>query len=213
LGFISHGSAVPAGYRNVVGKILLQFSKLHIAMAESHPASFTSLPNSLPLLHAYWDFVVKFAAVFDRSEGATQPMKTGNQPKYEDESALLEKLALMALTLLRACVSIAFRPHQTFKYRTEEEIAARDRAVKLLKTEWLTNDFVTQMTNVLITQLFLFRKSDLDAWELEPEEWEQREQGEGNAYEFEVRPCAEKLFLDLLTNYKQLLIPPALRIL
>lgn len=210
LDYISQGSTVPTGYRHVIGKHLLQFSKLHIAMSDSHPASFVSLPNSLPLLHAYWDLVAKFAAVFDKSDGARQTTGAGNEAKYENESALQEKLALMALILLRNCLRIAHRPHQTFKYRTDQEKQEREQAVKLLKTEWLTNDFVTQMTNVLITQLFSFRNSDLEAWEEDPEEWEQREQGEGNAYEFEVRPCAEKLFLDLLTSYKELLIPPLL---
>ena len=210
LGYISQSSQVPTGYRHVIGKHLLQFSKLHIAMSDAHPASFVSLPNSLPLLHAYWDLVAKFAAVFDKSDGARQAAGAGNEAKYENENALHEKLALMALTLLRNCLRIAHRPYQTFRYRTDGEKQEREQAVKLLKTEWLTNDFVTQMTNVLITQLFLFRKSDLEAWEEDPEEWEQREQGEGNAYEFEVRPCAEKLFLDLLTSYKELLIPPLL---
>ncbi|CAI4218910.1 unnamed protein product [Parascedosporium putredinis] len=108
------------------------------------------------------------------------------------------------------CVKIAHRPFQSFRYRSDDEKKDRETAVELLKTQWLTNDFVTQITNTLITRLFLFRKSDLDAWEQDPEEWEQREQGEGNAYEFEVRPCAEKLFLDFLTSYKDLLIPPLL---
>ncbi|SPO02194.1 related to nuclear transport factor [Cephalotrichum gorgonifer] len=210
LGYISQGSAVPGGYRNVIGKHLVQFSKLHIALSDSHPASFVSLPNSLPLLHAYWDLVAKFAAVFDKSDGARKLAGAGNESKYEDENALHEKLALMALTLLRNCVRIAHRPFQSFRYRTDDEKREREEAVQRLKTEWLTDEFVTQMTNVLITQLFLFRKSDLEAWVEEPEEWEHREQGEGNAYEFEVRPCAEKLFLDLLTSYKSMLIPPLL---
>lgn len=210
LSYISQGSVFPAGYRHVIGKHLLQFSKLHIKMSEVHPASFVSLPNSLPLLHAYWDLVTKFAATFDKSEGARQAAGAGNEAKYDNEDALHEKLALMALTLLRNCVAIVHRPYHTFRYQSDKEKQDRQDAINLLKTRWLTDDFITQTTNVLITQLFLFRKADLEAWEEDPEEWEQREQGEGNAYEFEVRPCAEKLFLDLLTNYKQLLIPPLL---
>jgi len=201
---------IPATYRNLIGKHLLQFSKLHVKMAETHPASFTALPNSLPLIHAYWNLVTKFAEVFDKSAGISQTTTQGGQTKYEEEGPLLERLTLMALTLLRTCARIAHRPFQSFKYRTDEEKKDREKAVQLIKTQWLTNEFVTQITNVLITRLFLFRKSDLDAWEQDPEEWEQREQGEGNAYEFEVRPCAEKLFLDFLTSYKDLLIPPLL---
>lgn len=207
--FIGQAS-IPANYRNLVGKHLLQFAKLHVTMADSHPASFTALPNSLPLIHAYWDLVVKFAEVFDSSAGIPQSTTKGGQAKYEEEGPLLERLTLMALTLLRICVKIAHRPFQSFRYRSDDEKKDRETAVELLKTQWLTNDFVTQITNTLITRLFLFRKSDLDAWEQDPEEWEQREQGEGNAYEFEVRPCAEKLFLDFLTSYKDLLIPPLL---
>lgn len=204
LAFINDNNAP----NEMIGKHLLQFTKLHIDMAEQHTASFAFLLNSLPLVHAYWDLITKFADVFDKSGGIRQSQ---TDTKAKAEGPLLERLALKGLLLLRACVRAAFQPLQTFKYRTPEVKEEQDRARDIIKTELLKDELVVQIVNALISHLFVFRKSDLEAWDDDPEEWEQQEQSEGNAYEWEVRPCAEKLFLDLLTNYKQLIIPPLLQ--
>ena len=210
LNYVKQDSSVPWPYQDIIGKHLLQFSKLHIDMSDAHPTSFVVLPNSLPLVRAYWDLVANFAEVFDKSGGIRQAAGEPSQAKSKFEGPLLERLALKGLVLLRTCVRIAHRPILSFKYRSEEAKKERDQAVHIIKTEWLTPDFITQVTNVLITQLFMFRQSDLDAWDEDPEEWEQQEQTEGSAFEWEVRPCAEKLFIDFLTSYKDLLIPPLL---
>ncbi|GAO15702.1 uncharacterized protein UV8b_01562 [Ustilaginoidea virens] len=210
LGFVGQDAAVPSTYKDVVGKHLLQFTKLHINMADRHAASFSLLPNSLPLVHAYWDLVSKFADVFDTSGGIRHGSGDGDASKAKTEGPLQERLALKGLIILRTCVRIAFYPQQTFKYRSPETKLEQERARATIKTELLKDDLVISMVNCIITHLFLFRRSDLEAWEEDPEEWEQQEQSEGSAYEWEVRPCAEKLFLDLLTNFKQLIIPPLL---
>lgn len=44
----------------------------------------------------------------------------------------------------------------------------------------------------------------------DPDEWEIREDGGGDTWEFEVRQCAEKLFMDIVINFKQLLVQPLL---
>lgn len=207
LGFINDESHTPS---EMVGKHLLQFTKLHIDMSEQHGSSFTFLPNSLPLVRAYWDLIAKFAEVFDKSGGIRQSSGDQGSAKAKAEGPLLERLALKGLLLLRACVRMAFQPAQSFKYRSPETKAEQERARNTIKTELLKDDLVVQIVNSIITHLFVFRKADLEAWEEDPEEWEQQEQSEGNAFEWEVRPCAEKLFLDLLTNYKQLLLPPLL---
>ena len=210
LAFVSHDSTVPAPYQDMVGKHLLQFTKLHIDIADQHPASFPSLPNSLSLVHAYWDLVAKFAEVFDQSGGIRQGSGEVGTAKSKVEGPLLERLALKGLLLLRSCVRIAYQRIPTFKYRTTETKAEQEQAREIVKSELFKPDFVVAIVNSIITHLFVFRKADLEAWEEDPEEWEQQEQSEGNAYEWEVRPCAEKLFLDLLTNYKDLLVPPLL---
>lgn len=211
LTFVDDSSSIPQNYRDTVGKHLLQFTKLHVEMSDKHQASFIFLPNSLPLVHAYWDLISKFAEVFDNSGGIRQGSASQDSAKAKAEGPLLERLALKGLLLLRACVKIAFQPLKTFKYLTPEVKAEQERAKSTVKTELFKDELVVSIVNVLISQLFVFRKADLEAWEEDPEEWEQQEQNEGMAYEWEVRPCAEKLFLDLLTNFKKLLVPPLLQ--
>lgn len=211
LGYVSHDSSVPAPYQDVIGKHLLQFTKLHLEMSETHPASFPILPNSMPLVLAYWDLVAKFAEVFDKSGGLRQTTTAGGAgAKSKVEGPLLERLALKGLLLVKSCVAIVWRPVQTFRYLSKDFMQQKDRAVEVIGSELLKDDLVMQIVNVIITKLLIFRKADLEAWETDPEDFEATEQYLGDAWQFSVRPCAERVFLDLLLHYKDLLTPPLL---
>lgn len=211
LGYVSHDSAVPAPYQDVIGKHLLQFTKLHLEMSESHPASFPILPNSMPLVLAYWELVSKFAEVFDKSGGLRQTTATDAEgSKSKVEGPLLEKLALKGLLLFKSCVAIVWRPVNTFRYLSKDFLKQKDQAVEVVRTDLLKDELVLQIVNVIITKLLIFRQADLEAWEADPEDFEATEQYLGDAWQFSVRPCAERVFLDLLVHYKHLLTPPLL---
>ena len=45
---------------------------------------------------------------------------------------------------------------------------------------------------------------------VQPDEWEKTQEGGGSDWEFSVRSCSEKLFLDLMINYKDMLMQPLL---
>ncbi|KAK7745558.1 hypothetical protein SLS53_003058 [Cytospora paraplurivora] len=211
LGYVSNDSAVPAPYQDVVGRHLLQFTKLHLEMSEGHPASFPLLPNSIALVLAYWDLVAKFAEIYDKSGGLRQTATSdGPASKSKVEGPLLEKLALKGLMLVKSCVAIVWRPVQTFKFLSKEFLEQKDRAVQIIQSELLTDDLVMQIVNVIISKLLIFRQADLVAWETDPEEFESTEQYLGDGWQFAVRPCAERVFLDLLVHYKELLTPPLL---
>ncbi|KAI1392788.1 ARM repeat-containing protein [Hypoxylon trugodes] len=210
LGFIESDDSKIQCYHDLLGKHLLQFTKLHIEMADQHPASFASLPNSVDLVRAYWDLTANFAVVFNKSDGIRQESCGSGQSKAKVEGPLIERLALKGLLLVRACLRLAHRPQQSIRYRSKEEVQEQEQAIKLFKVNLLKDELIIQIANAIITHLFVFRKADLDAWEEDPQEWEQQEEGQGNAFEWEVRPCAEKLFLDLLIYYKQLLLQPLL---
>ncbi|KAK4441959.1 armadillo-type protein [Podospora aff. communis PSN243] len=201
---VGHESWIPVPFQDLVGKHLIQFTKLHIDMCTNHPASFTALPNSIPLTRAYWNLVKEFSEVFEKSGGIQQVSEKtpGGNPKHE--GPLSEKLALKGLLLLRGCVQIAYQPAQTFKYRSPEAKNAEKEAINTIKEQLFTNDLLQNIVQVIISKLFIFRKSDLEAWEEDPETWESNERNEGGAYEWAVRPCAERLLIDLLTHYKDL---------
>ncbi|KAI1633197.1 putative importin 11 [Biscogniauxia mediterranea] len=210
LSFVGNDSQAPPPYVEKVGKHLLQFTKLHIGMADEHPGSFASLPNSLDLARAYWDLVANFAELYDKSGGIRQGSASSGDSKSKVEGPLVERLALKGLLLTRACVRMVHYPRQTIRYRSKQDIQEGHQAIEHVKVNLFTDQLVIQMANTIITHLFVFRKADFDAWEEDPQEWEQQEENQGNAFEWEVRPCAEKLFLDLLTQHKHLLMQPLL---
>lgn len=203
---------------DMVEKHLLKLSKLHLEMAQTHPAAFVLLPNSVDLVRAYWGLLRQFGSSYGAPEGAlatADGMYTRAAQTDEDGSEgpqFLEKMSLRGLLLIRACVKMVFNPAQTFKYRHAQEKEEKARATKAMQDELLTQSFVQELMEVIVTKFFVFREIDLREWEEEPQEWERKEEAESEGFEFSVRLCAEKLFLDLTLNFKELIIPPLLQV-
>ena len=197
--------------KGLVEKHLMQLSKFHIQMGNIHPAAFALLPSSLYLVRAYWDLVSKFGEFYgsERQDFSVKALKSDDGSKTE--RPILEKLCLKGLTLLRGCMKMVFSPIQSFKYRSAEVKEEQQRGVDLIKSQLLTEELVSGIANTIVTKFFVFRQVDLEAWEEDEDEWEIREEGGGgDTWEFEVRPCAEKLFMDLVINFKHLLVEPLL---
>lgn len=202
LSFVHGQNAIPEQIHKAIEKHLLQLSKLHVEMARIHPASFALLPASVPLVQSYWTLVIKLGEDYD---------KLGADGENEGKS-LMEKTGLRALLLIRACARLAFNPVHTFKYQTPEDKEERKQSVEIIKTQLFAEDFVINVMELLVTQFFRFRKGDFQEWEEEPEEWERREAEISEAWEFSIRSCSEKLFLDLVIHFKELLIPRLLSV-
>ncbi|KAI9669273.1 MAG: hypothetical protein M1829_005151 [Trizodia sp. TS-e1964] len=194
--------------RQLVEKHLIQFSKLHLEMAQMHPAAFALLPGSVQLAASYWALVSSFGENF----GSTLSSPSGRMQDETDEKSLEEKLSLKGLLILRSCVKMVFSPTQTFKYKRHEDKVEKHLSIELMKTSIFTDNFVQNIMETLITRFFVFRASDLRDWEEDPEEWEKKEDGEGESWEFSIRPCSEKLFLELVIYFKDLLTQPLLNV-
>ena len=200
---------VPNKIRSMLLKHLLQLSKLYLDMARNHPASFVLL-GCMDILNRSWTII---------SQGdAKQSLMQGNfdwkvyRNGDNNEESPIERLCLKALLLFRACLKMVFNPVQTFKYVTPEDKKDRKDAVDNIKNTVLTEDFVIRLMEILVTQYFVLRPSDLRDWEQEPDEWERREEEIADAWEFSIRSCSEKLFLDLVINFKELLVPRLLEV-
>lgn len=201
-----------ANARSLMEKHLIQIAKFHLEMVKTHPAGFALLPNSVDLARAYWRLAFRFSKTFG-SQTPTQTAKIGHDGDSDEEGpAILEQLSLKGLLLLRGCLKMVFSPAQTFKYQHAEDKEEKKRSMELIKTTLLTDSFVREMMETIVTQFFVFRSRDLREWAEEPEEWERREEGEGDVWEFSIRSCSEKLFLDLVINFNALLVEPLLRV-
>ena len=200
------------GMRSLTERHLVQMSKLHLEMVRVHPAAFALLPNSFGLARAYWSLLISFGQTFGSPTAITSGRIGTDGDADEGDLPYMEKLSLKGLLLLRGCVKMVYSPTQTFKYLHAEDKEERKRAIAIIKTELLLESAVRDMMETLVTRFFVFRPRDLREWEEEPGEWERREEGEGDVWEFSIRSCAEKLFLDLVINNKDLLIQPLLNV-
>ncbi|KAL4793623.1 armadillo-type protein [Aspergillus venezuelensis] len=198
---LTSSSSLPEEVQKFVEKHLLQLSKLHVEMAKDHAASFALLPDSIPLVQSYWTLVVKLG------ENYSQLGADG-----ESDKTFMERAGLRALLLIRACSKMAFYPAQTFKYQTAQDKEEKKQAVELVKSQLFTEDFVVHAMELLVTQFFRFRQNDFQEWEADPEEWERKEEDIAEAWEFSIRSCSEKIFLDLVIHFKDLLVPRLLTV-
>ncbi|KAL4952453.1 armadillo-type protein [Aspergillus filifer] len=198
---LTSSSALPEEVQKFVEKHLLQLSKLHVEMAKDHAASFALLPDSIPLVQSYWTLVVKLGGNYSQLGADGDSDKT-----------FMEKAGLRALLLIRACSKMAFYPAQTFKYQTAQDKDEKKQAVELVKSQLFTEDFVVHAMELLVTQFFRFRQNDFQEWEADPEEWERKEEDIAEAWEFSIRSCSEKIFLDLVIHFKDLLVPRLLTV-
>ncbi|KAH8721569.1 armadillo-type protein [Phaeosphaeriaceae sp. PMI808] len=206
---VSEDSPLASSVRQIIEKHLMQLSKLHMNMAITHPADFALLPNSLDLVRDYWSLVSKLGETWGSKslDGA----KIGTDGDADDDTPILERLGLKGLLIIRACVKMVFYPTQSFRYKQQQEKDEKNQATQMIKSQLLTDDLVRDMISALVTRFFVFRPSDLRMWEEEPDEWEKMEEGSED-WEFAVRPCAEKLFLDLAKNFKDLIVQPLLQV-
>ncbi|KAF9635979.1 Importin-beta [Lasiodiplodia theobromae] len=200
-------STLSSPVKELVEKHLLQLAKLHLEMSKTHPAAFVLLPDSINTTKAYWGLIVKFGENFGIKQASMEGQIGTDGDTDDDEKSIMERLCLKGLLLIRACLRMVFNPAQTFKYRHEQEKQERAEATQLVKQELLGEDFVREMMETVVTRYFVFRPSDLRQWEEEPDEWERREDMEGDDIEYSIRSCAERLFLDLAINFKTLVQP------
>lgn len=196
-----------AGLYLLAEKHLIQIAKLHLDMVKTHPTGFAFLPESINIARAYWGLIKQFAPSF----GVQSFDKLRDYDfAEEDREDVMEILVMKGMLLLRACTKMVFNPARTFTYSTPESRAKKSFAIETMKSELLTEAFAREVMETLVPQYFVFRVQDLQEWEEEPEEWESREEGESELWEFSIRSCSEKFFLDLFIYYKASLVPPLL---
>lgn len=199
--------------QQLIERHLVQISKLHLAMVQAHPAGFTMLPGSTALARAYWGLIHQFGETYgSQTPNPTQKIGTDGDADEEWTMSTLEKVSLKGMLLLRACVKMVFNPAQTFKYQQAADKEEKKLAKELIKNNLLTGSFASEVMEVLVSRFFVFTPRDLRRWEDEPDEWEKSQDSGGEDWDFSIRTCSEKLFLDLMINFKDLLVQPLLAV-
>ena len=202
-----------AGPRYLVERHLMQMAKVHLNMAKDHAAAFVLLPQSIELTKSYWAFIQHFGESYGRKQSKNLTVGADGDVTDEDEIAFREQFSLKGLLLIRACSKMVFNPAQSFKYQSGDDKNEKTQATEIMKNQILTEAFARQVLESLVSKFFVFTPRDLKQWEEEPDEWEKSQEGMGDDWEFSIRVCSEKLFLDMILNYKAELVPHLIQII
>ncbi|KAF9451646.1 ARM repeat-containing protein [Macrolepiota fuliginosa MF-IS2] len=71
----------------------------------------------------------------------------------------------------------------------------------------LSREFVQNAAKLLITRFMPLNPTDLENWLADPEEWLNLEDKENDQWEFEIRPCSERVLLQLTNHYSDYVVP------
>lgn len=99
---------------------------------------------------------------------------------------------------------------------------------KLFRAEVLSEQFVEEAVELLLTRLIPLSTLDLERWTLDPEEWINQEEREGDAWEYDLRvcdipfcyysgidkwskPCGGRVLLSLCWHYHVYVVPILLK--
>lgn len=195
-----HQADLQNAYRISASQHAKQLSKMHVVIAKDHPVSFALLPKTPDLVRYYWSTARSFRL---RQSEAGDSIE-------DDETEVYDAFNLRAVLLLRACFKEAFNLSQPFKYRNSDRKDDPPRGRKVLTEQILTNDFVKELFETLVSKFFIYIQSDIEEWFNEPEEWDMKLEGDEDAYERSVRAASERLFLDITLHHKNLVIDPLL---
>jgi hypothetical protein len=72
--------------------------------------------------------------------------------------------------------------------------------------EVLPQPFVENAVNLLLTRFIPLSQEDLEGWMASPEEWVNNDEKEVDAWEFELRPCTERVLLTLAMQYSKYVV-------
>lgn len=181
-------------------KFIKRLTKIHLNTLKTQPVSFVLMEGALPLIRLYLQIIHDKAALLQNiglnDDDDTEVQKT----------ELWEKVVVQGLLLLKEIIALFYKNGvSTIRFRNEEEKQNSKSAFDKLKSQFFTPSIITSLVEMLLGSYFRLTPRDLESWKLDPEEWVFEMMND--AWEFQARPCAEKVFADLLANFKEIVGP------
>lgn len=154
--------------------------KFYLDLMDAHPRQFILTPGAAEVLRFYWGLLAG-----NGNEHAAAPAQT----------TLIQGLQLVKKTLKD--------PQFILTDKDPEPVVVRCRHI--IENEFLTPETTNKLAEILITKYMRLTEDDLEEWDSNPEEWALEE--EADSWKYQLRPCAEKVFMDLLSSHRAQLSP------
>ncbi|KAF8505664.1 ARM repeat-containing protein [Russula emetica] len=89
----------------------------------------------------------------------------------------------------------------------KESLAQWSPARKAKTEHTLSQDFVENAVTFLVTRFMPLNPKDLEGWMMNPEEWVNTEDKDDEQWQFEIRPCAERVLMTFANQYREFVSP------
>lgn len=172
---------------DLLERYVKSYSKLYANLINTNPTSFILLPCSTDIMSTFLSLLEQKAEdIYNSTE----------------ENDFWEVLAIKGFTILKRLITYIYKKGAiTLKQRNDRDEV--NNAINKLSNEFFTPVVVQHLCDLIINWYLRLRPSDLESWLLEPEEWCNEELS--TSWEYQVRPCAENFYQDLIHFFKELL--------
>ncbi|CAO0796255.1 unnamed protein product [Mucor circinelloides] len=186
--------------KQVVENTIEEYGSLYVSLQKKHPVSAVLCPAWLDIIRYYWqNIMVEGTHIVEQCKSGTQDQNT-----LVFEPFLLQGMLLVKDTIKNVSYNAGQLGADLLSVTNEEKELAIE-AGRLINEQFLTPEFVNVCAETLVSQYMLMSPSDFTRWEEDPEGWLNNLDTEN--WEFELRPCAELAFMNLLSQYRDQLVP------
>ncbi|CAO3633200.1 unnamed protein product [Mucor fragilis] len=186
--------------KQVVETTIEEYGSLYVSLQKKHPVSAVLCPAWLEIIRYYWqNIMVEGTHIVEQCKSGTQDQNT-----LVFEPFLLQGMLLVKDTIKNVSYNAGQLGADLLSVTNEEKELAIE-AGRLINEQFLTPEFVNVCAETLVSQYMLMSPSDFARWEEDPEGWLNNLDTEN--WEFELRPCAELAFMNLLSQYRDQLVP------
>ncbi|QLL30910.1 hypothetical protein HG536_0A07250 [Torulaspora globosa] len=176
---------------DIYEKFIKCYGKLHYTLITNSPASFILLPCSTQILVSYTRLLFEQAS-------------TVYNEKSDENGDFWEQTAIRSLLILKRVFNFINKKGAVILKARSDKISI-DESIKRISAEFLNEQLVTNLVDTLMRWYLKLRPCDLETWFLDPEEWINEQIT--TSYEYQIRPCAENFFQDLINTFPELLVP------
>ncbi|VEU21115.1 DEKNAAC102062 [Brettanomyces naardenensis] len=167
-------------------KYLKCYLKLYFNMASANTVAFLLFSSSKNIVLTLLSMLQQEAStVYNLEE--------------RDGSDFWEQMAVKAILIMKKITSFAYRKGATV-LRQRNDKQEVEKATKIVVNDIFSEQLLDNLVNMLMSSYLKLRPCDLEAWQLEPEEWVTEELQV--SWEYQIRPCAENYFQDLASYFK-----------
>ncbi|TPX34316.1 hypothetical protein SmJEL517_g03017 [Synchytrium microbalum] len=167
-------------------KFALLIGKVYTDLEKQRLGSFLLASGSISVIKFYW------------SQAEAYTPGGGDQ--------MYERFLVQGLVLLKSLIKNA-----EFSIVAGPKIPNVDKAKSVIDTELFTTTFVVSCCEVLVSKYLVLTGEEMRSWEDDPETFVSEE--EADHWEYNLRACAEKVLMDLVSQHRALLSPVLIQML